>query len=112
MNDELIKRSDAIQAIMDLPNAENGYSDTYDKQTVLNVIEDVPKTDYSWIPVSERLPDKECDYLITIKEWHSDYIDVARFSNGKWDYINFINNDEITAWMPLPQPYEPQEREE
>ena len=45
MSDDLIKRSDAIKAIDELPNAYNGWSDTYDKAYIIGTLEEVPKAD-------------------------------------------------------------------
>lgn len=44
-NDDLIKRSDAIKAIEELPNAYNGWSDAYDKAYIIGTLEEVPKAD-------------------------------------------------------------------
>lgn len=75
-----------------------------------------------WIPISERLPDK--DKYNRGSVWERSVLVTAYF---KWDdakqtFITMglaedvINNnfiDEcIIAWMPLPKPYEPQERSE
>ena len=60
-----------------------------------------------WIPVSERLPEKQDCYLVTTK-WkgsHSGnvYIEtnmaVYREKPKEWDCVDVI------AWMPLPEPY-------
>lgn len=48
MND-MIRRCDAIQAIKDLPNCPNGYSDTYDKETIINVLNDIPTADVALV---------------------------------------------------------------
>lgn len=45
MSDDLIKRSDAIRAIEELPNAYNGWSDAYDKAYIIGTLEEVPKAD-------------------------------------------------------------------
>ena len=42
---EYISRQKAIEAIMDLPNCPNGYSDTYDKACIIGMLVDVPTTD-------------------------------------------------------------------
>ena len=44
MND-LISRRAAIQAIDDLPNCYNGYSDTYDKAYIIGAIEELPSAE-------------------------------------------------------------------
>lgn len=54
-----------------------------------------------WIPVSERLPDKNGRYLVTVKQGYITF--------GTW--VDVAENwAQVTAWMPLPQPYK--EREE
>lgn len=61
----------------------------------------------SWIPVSERLPEKHDCYLVTTK-WKGSYsgdvyietnMAVFREKPKEWDCAGVI------AWMPLPEPY-------
>ena len=60
-----------------------------------------------WISVSDRLPEKGGDYLVTIK-WKGSYsgdvytetnMAVYREKEEEWDCAG------IVAWMPLPEPY-------
>ena len=53
-----------------------------------------PKT--GWIPVNERLPEKDDLYLIYFDD--GEY-NLAYFSHGAFGYCGVI------AWMPLPEPY-------
>ena len=66
-----------------------------------------------WIPVSERLPEKDGKYLICTN-W--DYLDVdvyrwadgwncTRRIDGKVDREDEIDGANIIAWMPLPELY-------
>ncbi len=57
-----------------------------------------------WIPVGERLPEEDGEYLATIYDMdeNHEYMDIAEFEDGKWQYKNFIK---VLAWMPLPEPY-------
>ena len=57
-----------------------------------------------WIPVSERLPEKEGLYIVTDDSggvaWASESFYMPLDDGGAyWDYAN------VTAWMPLPKPY-------
>ena len=65
-----------------------------------------------WIPVSERLPRAEQYALITVYNqtkmcWYKNGIFVDGEQNA---YTK--ENEELVAWMPLPEPYEAQESEE
>ncbi len=66
-----------------------------------------------WIPVSERLPEKDGSYLVCMS-WHYQKMDVltwadgwncARNLNGKVNRKSEIPGAYILAWMPLPEPY-------
>lgn len=59
-----------------------------------------------WIPCSERLPDKEGTYLVTLKKWET--ITFARFTDIK---TNPHFNAPVIAWMPLPEPYTEEQKE-
>ena len=67
-----------------------------------------------WIPVSERLPEEDGQYLITVKYKHVNdcyedvYAEHGEWYDGKWDTFCFGHCGEvedITAWMPLPEPF-------
>ena len=45
MSKDTIYREDAIKAIEELPNAYNGWSDTYDKAYIIGTLEEVPSAD-------------------------------------------------------------------
>lgn len=101
----MIYLDDAKQAILDLPNAYNGFSDTYDKACIIGVLEEIPSAqpERKWIPCSERLPEHRLYVLVTYKyeyglidngiTWYSE-------TENKWN-----TSREVIAWMPLPEPY-------
>ena len=83
-----------------------------------------------WIPVSEKLPEDGI-YLVTaerttgkprvgIKSYAKDLnrvddFDFPKHKCGWYDYdseYGYWEDTDVIAWMPLPQPYEPQESEE
>lgn len=76
-----------------------------------------------WIPVTERLPDEDGDYLAIKafgKQW---WYDVTRFAKDgrkvniyyferEWENVwyfydselGYITTNNVTHWMPLPEP--------
>lgn len=67
-----------------------------------------------WIPCSERLPEEDGQYLITVKYKHVNdsyediYAEHGEWYDGRWDMFCFGHCGEvedIIAWMPLPEPY-------
>lgn len=77
----------------------------------------------SWIPVSERLPEAEYGESDSVLVCFEDKMQgILYFDGGNWRYptgeiyisVNHKNgwHNKVVAWMPLPEPYEPQEEEE
>ena len=68
-----------------------------------------------WIPCSERLPEEDGQYLITVKYKHVNdsyedvYAEHGEWHDGRWDMFCFGHCgdvEDIIAWMPLPEPYQ------
>lgn len=80
----------------------------------MQVIDELPSAQ-EWIPVSERLPEKGGWYLVT---WEDQFKTVRRVAISEfiepkgltdiWHFEGFALC-EIIAWMPLPEPYRPEE---
>lgn len=68
-----------------------------------------PKT--QWILCSDRLPDEEDSYIVTIQCEHvdgwDDYVTgFAEWDGYRWDIISFYSGQiKVVAWMELPSPY-------
>ena len=77
---DLIRREDAIEAIEELPNAYNGWSDAYDKAYIIGTLEEVPSADRpqgEWIvnmPNYESICSvcgaKETDFIYGTEMWY------------------------------------------
>lgn len=69
-----------------------------------------PQPSREWIPCSERLPKRDELVLISFRvggEVHfCKYLDDGS-ENSWWSYIHdcCVWNEDIIAWMPLPEPY-------
>lgn len=69
-----------------------------------------------WIPVSERLPEDNRTVLVT---WQDGFYPVhaAFYENRMWYICDTPDdpaqyNNSVTAWMPLPEPYRAERKEE
>ena len=78
---------------------------------VLETIKELPKVN-EWIPVEESLPKENGYYLITAPSCMDKKMTTMElyFNDGEWlidmDDATFMYKEFVTAWMPLPKPYE------
>ena len=104
------------------------------ERTIYQQIKDMPSVtpqEPRWIPVNERLPGKDGEYLLWGKiceDEENNYCFIGEYDFcaeefGYWSdhydssTLGFLDSEHIEyhkvlAWMPLPTPYEPQESEE
>ena len=86
----------------------NAYHNAID---IINQVED--EYNNGWIPCSERLPEDEGVYIVTIEDECGSvrYCKVAFFSlyhpkHRWWDVeCEYVYFGDVTYWMPLPKPY-------
>ena len=92
--------------------SEDDEKDLASMEMAIEALEQEPK----WIPVSERLPEKNMVCLVAVGEFnltqmamYSDLmgtIDHKIFYQGDYGKENFANITQyVKAWMPLPKPY-------
>lgn len=108
-SDDLISRQDAILKMdelyyedLDLYGAE--IPEMFDSDRAIEALENLPSAQKKgkWIPCSERLPEKQTTILVT------DFGDVQMaYINDEGRWMDFHGNKlkDVTAWMPLPEPY-------
>lgn len=62
-----------------------------------------------WIPVTERLPEEDGEYLVTWTTSRSKrpLLEICEYSCGMWDMDNgsAYSDAEVIAWMSLPECY-------
>ena len=96
MKDDLINRQAAINAI---ENTEcELLAEEWDELT--NAIKQVPSAQ-QWIPVTERLPEKQQYVLVTYNGLDGRRLVVVT----NWNPNTWIESNSV-AWMPVPEPYE------
>lgn len=66
-----------------------------------------------WIPCSEKLPNESGTYIISANDGHINHVSftkwMPRFST--WALSGCRSYWKVKAWMPLPEPYRPEEDE-
>ena len=77
----------------------------------IKALEQEPK----WIPVSERLPEENGQYLVTVKNltgYEQLYNNVfeCEFFEKDWIFKGWKDN-KVIAWMELPEPYKAESEE-
>ena len=107
---DLIERQEAIDAIdkaFERSNPLNGYIRAF----MVNVISEVMKMpsaqpEQRWIPVSKRLPKVGHSVLFSQRRMYTR--EGCLQADGKWwqyRWNEMLNADQVTAWIPLPEPY-------
>lgn len=79
---------------------------------------DLMPTAREWIPCSERTPKEEDEYICTMEDGQvqecgfvprSVNYKMTGWSTCEADGFKLLRDEEILAWMPLPEPYEDSE---
>lgn len=103
---------DIIGMVDDAPTVNTTFREVVAYECGQKSVEERPKG--KWIPVTERLPEEDGQYLITVKYKHVDdryediYAEHGEWSDGRWNMFCFGHCgevEEIIAWMSLPEPY-------
>ena len=96
---DLISRQAAIEAIENIDPSNSWLNYAAD------VIKALPSAQ-RWIPVSEK-PRKNGKYLVTKIDHitHERLIDIAHYGDFIHENNGFYKADEVTAWMPLLEPW-------
>lgn len=122
---------EGIQLYIDDDGKANLYDDTYDiiihceteeeRDKVMQILKRA--NEMHWIPCSERLPDEDHwlggsgkqfsdNVLISIVNCDDEdaWVQVSHTIDGEWT-LELPSYCKIIAWMPLPEPYKPEEDE-
>lgn len=82
-------------------------------ENALKQIEEL-KAECKWTPCSERLPNEEGYFIVTVPIRDEAFVDMMFFHKGVFcefdDENGDVEYDDVIAWMPLPKPHEEVER--
>ena len=111
MND-LISRQAAIDEIYTLFRESDFIHYNHGIADSLATLHKLPPAQ-QWIPVSERLPEKEGYYLLTVESLIAEAgsVVISRPYNGRGGFCDVYWNN-VIAWMPLPEPYKEENNEQ
>lgn len=104
---DLIDRQKAIDTFEKAPF---GYLP--DKWMSIKTLEELPpaQPEPQWIPVSERLPETGGEYLVSVRWYREDDIDIDVYDYDarckEWNDGESCGQ-RVIAWMPLPEVYKP-----
>ena len=106
---DTIYRDDAVKAVCKGCLKENPHCRHHWDCPMLTNLGKLPSA-YRWIPCAERLPSEQGQYLVTFPLSNGDpWVYVLSFCKGKFyetdDEWGDVEYDDVTAWMPLPEPW-------
>ena len=106
----LIKKLDKIKNKLINSNKVIVSNKGYFLEKMIEIVKNEPKIG-EWIPVEERLPKHDGDYLIqAINDYEGIYMAISSYDS---QYKSFssdgVEGDIAIAWMDLPKPYEVRE---
>ncbi len=122
----VINREDTINYLMTNTNwhDEDGYTveNTDEKRAIItDLINGVPDAEDGWIPCKDRFPEEDHwlggsgkqfsdNVLVSIinRDDEDEWVDISQTIDGNWT-LELPRRCKITAWMPLPKPYQPKE---
>lgn len=112
MNNDTISRQALMKEFSDFVRESNNsdFAPTPTWNDAVSLVGSMPSADIAprWIPVTDRLPEQEGQYLVCCNNKHHQF-EVARFyinyDGDRWFCCDWNDPEKIIAWMPLPEPY-------
>ena len=117
---DCISRQDVLSEIIRFSTEEGSSVECQQLYCDVNNMPSVTPQEPRWIPVSERLPDTDDEFLCWYEYYHwSQGKVLPEYGLGRYLRVTSSWSGEVAsgrdvrviAWMPLPKPYEPQESE-
>lgn len=107
-----MKREEAIKMLKQLVNMlSDDFGDSELCEEALQMAITALQNQPVWIPVSERLPEESLNSVIGWDTYRNRCCFV-QYLGGRFVLGDDIDSVNVTAWMPLPEPYQESEVEE
>ena len=115
MSKRLIYEEDAIEWVENILEVDKYYhphakSRNVPIDEVIDRLKRVPSAqpEQRWIPCSERLPDKSGTYICNCVESDINHVTFIKWQSRykRWDLNGRRTFWRVTAWKPIPEPYE------
>lgn len=99
---------DEKKLIESLHGSLNTGRETFPLDIIIDCIEEQPKIG-EWIPCSERLPNESGTYIVNAVENSIVHVTFAKWMPRmkKWNFSGSRSYWKVSAWTPLPEPYNP-----
>lgn len=99
MDYDIVYRQEASDAV--IRHLQLDYEYAWGVREAINALPSAER----WIPITERLPEKECKCLVTDEEGK---VEIGWFcidhDGEPWFSVEYTSSPTV-AWMPLPEPY-------
>ena len=99
-----------------------GQSETDESKAIKTVLDKIEQTigefalekqdQDRWIPVTERLPKKDCLYRVTVKNEFGKYVGDCFWNKSEKQFENwnayldcYVKVSDVKAWKPIEEPY-------
>lgn len=111
-----LREIDADKLVKDFEKAKEGCKQLHELlffDGAMAIVDNQPIV-CGWIPCSERLPENQPSwisgeiYIISLKQNRT--VKLAKYKEQKWigSFGRVIPDDDVIAWQPLPEPYNPE----
>lgn len=106
-SNDCISRQDVLSEIIRFSTEEGSSVECQQLYCDVNNMPPVTPQEPRWIPLSERLPKEGKEVLVSGYDTYNKKVIISRYQGEQYGFTCGL----VSAWMPLPKPYEPQESE-
>ncbi len=97
----MTEQRDIVEVLREAKQSPGGFWSFINKTDLTAAADEITRlrAQLEWIPVSDRLPDSDGIYVVTLINCNG--VTLCNFRRRKWRW-----GDAVIAWRPLPEPYQ------